>query len=333
VVGDFNEILCNKEKSGGPKRQVGPMLRFRKALKDCSLEDLGYFGSVFTWSNKFTKERLDRGLCSAAWRGVFPHSRVLTLPPSQSDHCPILVEGSFEPFHYTRIPRLFHFEEMWTTHADCAQVIQRGWSHSLTEDPSKQVILKIQSTSKALGDWHKGVFQHRLTEINIIRDKLDTIMRLPFDAGHFDYQKVLNNQLQTLLSQNEIYWRQRSRVSWLKDGDRNTAFFHKKACNWRARNQISSLSDEQGVSQTDPESVQKIILNYFEKIFCFENCDLEALDVILAILDERVTAEMRISVDLLLMMRLRLLCFKCIRLSVQGLMGCLVVCFKNIGAQ
>lgn len=94
------------------------------------------------------------------------------------------------------------------------------------------------------------------------------------------------------MCQNEIYWRQRSRVCWLKDGDRNTAFFHKKASNRRARNRISSLQDENGVRQSHPDSIQKKILDYFEKIFCSEGLNTEALNMIIAAMDVRVTPSM-----------------------------------------
>lgn len=76
------------------------MHRFKEALVDCNLEDLGFVGSRFTWSNKFTKERLDRGLSSSGWRALFPHFRVCTLPPSRSDHRPLFVGGRTEPFSF-----------------------------------------------------------------------------------------------------------------------------------------------------------------------------------------------------------------------------------------
>lgn len=85
VLGDFNEILYNDENSGGPRRQVGSILLFREALVDCKLEDMGYFGSKFTWSNKFTKELLDRGLCYSEWQDLFSYFRVATFPPNKSD--------------------------------------------------------------------------------------------------------------------------------------------------------------------------------------------------------------------------------------------------------
>ena len=41
----------------------------------------------------------------------------------------------------------------------------------------------------------------------------------------------------------EVSWRQKSRKTWLKKGDRNTSFFHRMANSHRRRNSIRNISD------------------------------------------------------------------------------------------
>jgi exonuclease III len=49
AIGDFNEILYSSEKEGGVPRARSRMQAFQDTLTDCSLEDIGYEGDIFTW--------------------------------------------------------------------------------------------------------------------------------------------------------------------------------------------------------------------------------------------------------------------------------------------
>ena len=90
--GDFNEILFNYEKEGGPPRVERCMEDFRKALEDCDLHDLGFTGDPFTWRNNhhvaasYKRERLDRAVANSTWRNNFSLVKVITTGrPSISD--------------------------------------------------------------------------------------------------------------------------------------------------------------------------------------------------------------------------------------------------------
>jgi hypothetical protein len=47
--------------------------------------------------------------------------------------------------------------------------------------------------------------------------------------AHHTELNVLKKQMDELLYKEEIMWLQPSRIAWLKEGDRNTNYFHRKA--------------------------------------------------------------------------------------------------------
>jgi hypothetical protein len=93
-----------------------------------------------------------------------------------------------------------------------------------------------------------------------------------------------------VLYREEMLWLQRSRIEWLKEGDRNTKFFHHRAV-WRARkNKIAKLKDENSIVQTVPTEMQRMAVSYFKSLYTRDpslNCD-----VINNLTPEQVTYDM-----------------------------------------
>lgn len=80
---------------------------------------------------------------------------------------------------------------------------------------------------------------------------------------------------------------QRSRIDWLREGDRNTNFFHRKAV-WRARkNRINSLVDESGEVQKESTKMADMVTDYFTKPFTADPS--LCADPIINLLDTRLT--------------------------------------------
>lgn len=70
-----------------------------------------------------------------------------------------------------------------------------------------------------------------------------------------------------LLQIEEIIWRQKSKAVWLKEGDKNTKFFHGKANQRRKVNEIANLKDDHGAWWNDYENVERLLVNYFSDLF------------------------------------------------------------------
>nr|XP_023920446.1 uncharacterized protein LOC112031976 [Quercus suber] len=82
-IGDFNELLKSHKKLGGRLRPYGQMQKFREALDECGLFDLGFVGNKFTWYKTYPGgsvvwERLDRAVSTNDWFNLFPATKLQT---------------------------------------------------------------------------------------------------------------------------------------------------------------------------------------------------------------------------------------------------------------
>lgn len=91
IGGDFNEILWCHEKEGGAIKDNDSMQSFRDCFNDCNLQDLGYHGDIYTWSNRrranpLVFERLDHFLGNQVFFNLFGYLSVKNLEWAKSDH-------------------------------------------------------------------------------------------------------------------------------------------------------------------------------------------------------------------------------------------------------
>jgi hypothetical protein len=93
-----------------------------------------------------------------------------------------------------------------------------------------------------------------------------------------------------MFEREEIMARQRSRVEWLKEGDKNTSFFHARASARRRTNRIRFLLKDDGSKCEDQEGMQAMVLDYYQKLFSSEACT--SMDAVLDAIPVKVNSEM-----------------------------------------
>lgn len=75
------------------------------------------------------------------------------------------------------------------------------------------------------------------------------------------------DRMDELLYREEMMWLQRSRLTWLKEGHRNTSYFHRQAI-WRARkNKVCKLRQVDGTWCDDPGDMKQMTVDYFKALF------------------------------------------------------------------
>lgn len=121
------------------------------------------------------------------------------------------------------------------------------------------------------------------------------------DYSHLDSGeeiKRIENKIDNILLDEEIFWKQRSRADWLREGDRNTNFFHSKASARKQKNKISGIEDDSGKWTEDAEVVERLFWEYFTKIFTTSSPSKNQLNAALeALPTKKVTGEMNSFLD------------------------------------
>lgn len=64
------------------------------------------------------------------------------------------------------------------------------------------------------------------------------------ETSNVDEIRSIQLEINTLLEQEDIRWKQRAKRTWYRCGDKNTKFFHTYANQRRKKNLIKSISTE-----------------------------------------------------------------------------------------
>ncbi|KAL9151827.1 hypothetical protein ABFS82_11G077500 [Erythranthe guttata] len=297
VGGDFNEILNNTEKEGGISRLPGHIEAFRDALEFCELTDIGFEGFPYTWSNNreapdTVRSRIDRVCANNAWLHLFPQSRVQHLELPGSDHVPILFEGCCPSHSFNRRTRRpFRFEAMWIRRDDCEEVIRQQWESISNSNPVEDLLLKNEGCQIALQSWSKSTLSQPQRRIEKIQKKMHALRcGLQTENSKLELQN-LKKELEEVYEEQDLYWRQRSKIQWIREGDRNTKFFHAKATMRNKSNRVNRIRDNSGDWVATDSGIEDVISRYFGHIFSSTNPRDEEIDEVLGHIERRVSDE------------------------------------------
>ncbi|CAM8888420.1 unnamed protein product [Rhodiola kirilowii] len=297
VLGDFNEILYSAEMSGKRKRDNDQMRRFRQALLQCSLRDIGFSGPCFTFSNRRkgaeeTRVRLDRVVANKHWMRSFPSANVLNGWALHSDHRPLILSLEKSLTHSTRNSlKTFRFEPMWMRDSNFKEVVKTVWMK--VGNTSTNMANKLHACGKELAIWNNQKFGNVQRNIKNLKEYINKLQVEPRTSDVIEREEEASRKLDEWLAREELLWRQRSRTEWLKDGDRNTAFFRAKSTQRRDAKFINTLKTQDGEVVFSTDDILKGFADYFLGLFRAQEVLSEDFwEDVLNIVPKKVTTEM-----------------------------------------
>lgn len=76
----------------------------------------------------------------------------------------------------------------------------------------------------------------------------------------------VKRELETLPELEEMYWNQRSKTVWLKNGDRNTKFFQQKASQRKRWNTIDKIQNNEGTWLETDEQINSHAAEFYKEL-------------------------------------------------------------------
>ncbi|XP_070010645.1 uncharacterized protein [Nicotiana sylvestris] len=252
VGGDFNDVLMSDDKWGGRPINNTRASKIWNCINKCKLLDLGFKGCKYTWSNcrkrstGLIMERLDRCFVNDEWLSIYPNAIVNHLPKTYSDHNPLLIRLS--PSFKSNTSKPFRLETMWFSHLTFINIVDKCWSN-------KHLLEAVNYFEHEVTRWNNEVFG------NIFHKKRRLLARLngiqssdKYTSNPFlqQLESTIVNEYNNVLRMEEDFWKLRSRINWLNEGDANTRLFHISTINRLRHNRITHFKDNVGNWIEDP---------------------------------------------------------------------------------
>uniref|UniRef100_A0A803QQN7 Reverse transcriptase n=1 Tax=Cannabis sativa TaxID=3483 RepID=A0A803QQN7_CANSA len=204
--------------------------------------------------------------------------------------CPIRVTG----LHGNRLERLD-----WG-------IINNAWGnlfpnailHHLSFYGSDHRAIKLNFNSSPTNPGSPTHFRfenHWLTESNFSNmmkanwNKANTLDSNCSPLTDINQANKLQPSLDTLLLKEEVFWKQRARVNWLKARYKNTKYFHNKASMMKRINHIKANTQEDNTVVTNLKDITDSFVHFYSNLFTSQGSDPNAIDLVLRGTTKRIS--------------------------------------------
>jgi hypothetical protein len=113
-------------------------------------------------------------------------------------------------------------------------------------DSLQNLARNLGTLGSSLSAWDQSTFGSVHKKLSQLRKELEWVRGQNIGTGPTRAERRLMKEISKLLSREEMMERHRSRVEWLREGDRNTSFFQAKSKERAKTNRITALHHTDG---------------------------------------------------------------------------------------
>ena len=136
-----------------------------------------------------------------------------------------------------------------------------------------RVAKKLNNVKRMVKAWNKSDFEHIFSlkeDLSVNLSSIQaSIQENGYDVSNKEEELSILSKFHDIISKEEKFWRQRSRINWLKEGDQNSKFFHLSTLRHRASNKIFGLKIDQRVLSKE-EDISKEVVSFFSSLLSWD---------------------------------------------------------------
>jgi len=273
LLGDFNQIAAASEHYSINQSLLNlrGMEDLQCCLRDSQLSDLPSRGVFFTWSNHQQDNpilrKLDRALANGEWFAVFPSALAVFDPPGDSDHAPCIILIDNQPPPSKKSFKYFSF---LSSHPSYLAALSTAWEENTLVGSHmfslRQHLKVAKLCCRTLNRLRFSNIQQRTAQsLTRLEDIQVELLTSPSDTL-FRREHVARKQWIFFAAALESFFRQKSRIRWLHEGDANTRFFHRAVIAHQATNLIKFLRGDDGFRVENVDQIKGMLIAYYSHL-------------------------------------------------------------------
>ncbi|XP_074278140.1 uncharacterized protein LOC141601738 [Silene latifolia] len=193
------------------------------------------------------------------------------LPEGDFDHTPCLVKcaGQTDCFK-----KPFKYYNMWGKSPLFLSNPSLWWSDQFQGTKMFRLVKKLKNLKNHLRQFNKDHFADIKTSTMLSLKRLESIQSTfaedPSSTVWLEKEKQALSEYHDLQHACSMFLSQKAKLAWSKDGARNTKFFHRVIKSIFIRNQVLSVTDMNGIVQTNPQASKESVLNFYKQLLGIE---------------------------------------------------------------